>query len=115
MSKIQIGDRIKVYDQDLEDTGTVINIDERNIVYYKIDKGSFGNEDTAHIKQCRKLVKKNTLRSRVDVVLRYCEPRTNVAWAATIVSYLLECDFKDVKQKLKEYFENKNNNGVLNK
>lgn len=37
-------------------------------------------------------------------VLKYCRPHTDQMWAANIVSIILNCDFRDAKQKLDEYF-----------
>lgn len=37
-------------------------------------------------------------------VLKYCRPHTDQMWAANIVSIILNCDFRDAKQKLNEYF-----------
>lgn len=47
------------------------------------------------------LMKKNT------EVLEYCEAYTDQMWAASIVSIILNCDFRDAKQKLNEYFADK--------
>lgn len=38
-------------------------------------------------------------------VLKYCRPHTDQMWAANIVSIILNCDFRDAKQKLNEYFK----------
>lgn len=40
-------------------------------------------------------------------ILEYCRPHTDKMWAANIVSIILNCDFRDAKQKLNEYFSNK--------
>lgn len=105
MSKIKVGDRIRVYEQDLIDTGVVTKIDEQNIVYYISDQGKI--DDTAHIKQCRKLLKKNTLRNRVDEVLKLCSSHLYSTWVINVVSILLNCEEKHAGQKLKEYLEKK--------
>lgn len=36
-------------------------------------------------------------------VLDYCEPHTDQMWADSVVSRLLDCDFRDAKQALESY------------
>ena len=36
-------------------------------------------------------------------VLEYCRPHTDQMWAATIVAIILQCDFRDAKEKLKNF------------
>lgn len=105
MRKIQVGDRIAVYEPLGRKTGVVTELHENGFIYYKRDAD--GVEIGAHPNQCRKLVKKNTLRSRVDEALKYCETYVESMWAAYVVGILLDCEFRDAPQKLKEYFEGK--------
>jgi len=35
-------------------------------------------------------------------VIAYCEAYLDQMWAAMVCSIILECDFRDVKQKIKE-------------
>lgn len=39
-------------------------------------------------------------RERLDKIVKYCEPHTDFMWAASIVGIALDCDFRDVKQKM---------------
>lgn len=38
-------------------------------------------------------------------ILEYCEPHLEQMWAATVVSKILGCDFRDTKNVLKLFFE----------
>lgn len=39
---------------------------------------------------------------KINKVLKYCKGKTDYVWAATIVSILLNCDFRDAKETLEE-------------
>lgn len=36
-------------------------------------------------------------------ILEYCNGHTNQMWAANIVGIILECDFRDAREKLRDY------------
>lgn len=40
-------------------------------------------------------------------VLKYCYGHTSQMWAATIVSILLNCDFRDSTKELEKYLQEK--------
>lgn len=40
---------------------------------------------------------------KLSEILEYCSGRAEQMWAATIAGIILECDFRDVKQRIKEY------------
>lgn len=42
------------------------------------------------------------LKEKLDEILKYCEPHLEQMWAATIVSNILECDFRDAKHELQK-------------
>lgn len=42
--------------------------------------------------------------SQKHEVLLYCSKYLDYMWASTIVSILLECDFRDSKEELEKYF-----------
>lgn len=44
-------------------------------------------------------------KEKTKEILEYCRPHTDQMWAANIVSIILNCDFRDAKQKLNEYFK----------
>jgi hypothetical protein len=41
-------------------------------------------------------------------ILNYCYEHCDQMWAATIVAIILDCDFRDSKQKVKEFREKDN-------
>lgn len=41
---------------------------------------------------------------RIQEVLLYCKPHLDKMWAAKVVSILLDCDFRECKDVLNEYF-----------
>lgn len=43
----------------------------------------------------------------IDEVLKYCEPHTDKMWAASIISKLLGCDFRDAEETLDNYLNPK--------
>lgn len=55
MSKIKVGDRIRIFHDHIITTGEILHIDGC-FISYKCDKNN--GPFKAHIKQCRKLVKK---------------------------------------------------------
>ena len=57
------------------------------------------------------------MEEKLNKILDFCYKNTEYMWAATIVSIILECDFRDVKQKLDEYRKKRNEelNGIKNK
>lgn len=42
---------------------------------------------------------------KIVKVLDYCKPHLDKMWAATIVGILLDCDFRDAKVTLEEWYE----------
>ena len=36
-------------------------------------------------------------------ILEYCEPHIHQMWAATIVSFIFNCDFRDAPERLKQF------------
>lgn len=44
-------------------------------------------------------------KEKLDIILKYCQPYMEYMWAATIVSEILECDFRDAEEKLQDYFK----------
>jgi hypothetical protein len=51
----------------------------------------------------------NPLEEKVLEVLKYCEGNTQYTWAAMIVAKLLDCDFRDSEQRLKQYLNRRKN------
>ena len=47
------------------------------------------------------------LENNIDKVLAYCQPHTEMMWSALIISMLLNCDFRDSKEKVDGYLDNK--------
>jgi len=47
------------------------------------------------------------LENNIDKVLTYCQPHTEMMWSASIISMLLNCDFRDSKEKVDGYLDNK--------
>lgn len=43
------------------------------------------------------------LELRIEKALNYCEPHTDSMWSAMIVSILLDCEFRDAKESLKNH------------
>lgn len=41
----------------------------------------------------------------MNQILLYCKGHTEQMWAATIVSILLDCDFRDSALAIEKYFE----------
>lgn len=54
----------------------------------------------ADAREAELLKKLNTQKERILEAIKYCEPHVDNMWAATVVAILLDCDFRDVKQKL---------------
>ena len=51
--------------------------------------------------QLREIIKISEV--KFDEILRYCEPHVHQMWAATVMSFILGCDFRDVIPKFAEY------------
>lgn len=51
------------------------------------------------------LLKINEFEKQKRQILEVCEDHTEYMWAAKIVSILLDCDFRDSKQKLNNYLK----------
>ena len=43
---------------------------------------------------------------KIRKVVEYCYNKLEIMWAASVVGILLDCDFKDSKERAKEYLEN---------
>jgi hypothetical protein len=44
-------------------------------------------------------------REKIEEILKYCMPHLKYMWAAKIVGIILDCDFRDSRQELKKYWE----------
>ncbi len=51
--------------------------------------------------QLREIIKINEI--KFSEIIMYCEPHIHQMWAATIISYIIGCDFRDVGNRLSEY------------
>lgn len=51
------------------------------------------------------VIEKAAFDKQVDDILTYCKPHIDKMWAASIVGILLDCDFKDAHNALKELGE----------
>jgi hypothetical protein len=43
-------------------------------------------------------------KQQIDDVLRYCYKNIQYMWASSIASILLNCDFRDAKNEIEDYF-----------
>lgn len=41
----------------------------------------------------------NELQKKLNSILKYCYPYVKQKWAATVISKILDCDFRDAKSK----------------